>query len=518
MIIRKPYAFLIKNFKKIHLLLLLISMFVAYKLFSVSRFVNDFMLFGTYDFYANPITNYITWYVSLLLLVMSGLSVALIILLKYKKKPWKVYLIPFLEYLTLFFVLNMIKGFFNHFTNDIQTTDLRLSRDLLMIFMMGQVPAIFVFFMRVTGMDMKKFNFNSDAEFLELSEADREEFEISLDIDKNSFIRFYKKSKRNLGYFYLEHKAICNIIFGIIGVIIIYNFGHFLFVTNRSYKEGQKYYANGYNIVVKGSYYTNKNFKGEQISKKSNFVVVDLAITNVTGDKRTINVDNFHIKNGISDYISDGKSYEKDFQDYGNTNNRVRKIKIGETIRLILVYKVDKNLQKNRFVLCYQELDTNNILRKIKLKIKDVSEVKDYKTLKMNEDMEFTLKGNDQFLSLDEYEISKDIYYYINHCNTLICENEIQYYTAPEEFTVLKIVFSSSDFEGKDMIDFSNDYGKIVFIDNDNNERIVEFRKLFSKNTTGKIAYALVPEEIATSESIKIVYTIRNKIYTYVLK
>ena len=43
MIIRKPYAFLIKNFRKIHILLLAISLFVAYKLFDVTRFINDFM-------------------------------------------------------------------------------------------------------------------------------------------------------------------------------------------------------------------------------------------------------------------------------------------------------------------------------------------------------------------------------------------------------------------------------------------------------------------------------------------
>ena len=60
MIIRKPYAFLIKNFKKIHVLLLLLSLFVAYKTFGVSKFVNDFMQFGVYDIFKDPITKYIT--------------------------------------------------------------------------------------------------------------------------------------------------------------------------------------------------------------------------------------------------------------------------------------------------------------------------------------------------------------------------------------------------------------------------------------------------------------------------
>ena len=57
MIIRKPYAFLIKNFKRIHIVLLLLSLFVAYKVFDVSSFVNEFMKFGTYDYFKDPITN-----------------------------------------------------------------------------------------------------------------------------------------------------------------------------------------------------------------------------------------------------------------------------------------------------------------------------------------------------------------------------------------------------------------------------------------------------------------------------
>ena len=43
MIIRKPYAFLIKNFRKIHIVLLILSLFVAYKLINVNSFVYEFM-------------------------------------------------------------------------------------------------------------------------------------------------------------------------------------------------------------------------------------------------------------------------------------------------------------------------------------------------------------------------------------------------------------------------------------------------------------------------------------------
>ena len=170
MIIRKPYAFLIKNFKKIHILLLLISLFVLYRLFDVGNFVKEYMSFGTYDAYLNPITKHITFWLLLGIFVLVVGTASLIILLIYKKKPWKVYLIPFIEYLTLFFVLKMIKSFFIGYTYDVETTDLNMSRDLLAIFQILQLPAIGIFVMRVFGLDINKFNFNTDKEFFELSE------------------------------------------------------------------------------------------------------------------------------------------------------------------------------------------------------------------------------------------------------------------------------------------------------------------------------------------------------------
>ena len=58
-----------------------------------------------------------------------------------------------------------------------------------------------------------------DDEFLELSEADREEMEIGLNVDKYTFIRGFKRVVRHLKYFYLEHRGICRAIIGIVGFI-----------------------------------------------------------------------------------------------------------------------------------------------------------------------------------------------------------------------------------------------------------------------------------------------------------
>ena len=61
MIIRKPYAFLIKNFRKIHIFLLVLSVYVAYKLFDVNSYVSEFMRLGTYDMFGDPVENPLYW-------------------------------------------------------------------------------------------------------------------------------------------------------------------------------------------------------------------------------------------------------------------------------------------------------------------------------------------------------------------------------------------------------------------------------------------------------------------------
>lgn len=515
MIVRKPYAFLIKNFKKIHIFLLLLSCYVAFKLFNVSNFVSDFMRFGIYDVYGNPVTNYITFLTLLSIMLLVIGSGALLLLLRHKNKPWKVYLVPIIEYLALFFVLCMIKSFFNGYSSDIETTDLRMSRDLLMLFLIAQLPAIGIFAMRVFGLDIQKFNFNSDQEFLELSEEDREEIEISIDVDKNTFKRFFKRLTRNLKYFYIEHKAICRGVILILILILGYNSYKYMFVTRKAYSEGELYSANGYTITINNSYYTNKSYNGTLISKKSNFIVIDLTLKNNSAPRK-VKMDNFHVKNGASDFTTTQKVYAEEFQDLGTPYDSIKELKRDETVNLIVIYKVNKNLKKNRFVLYYQEED--GILRKIKLNLKDLSKIRETEALNLGDEISFKIKNKEQVIALDNYEISKDMSFTVRTCNTTRCGVDRQNYVAKDGYKVLKMEFASNGYEGKDMIDFSSDYGKIIYINSKNKETSLDFKYPFSKKATGKYIYALIPDEVEKSEKLEIVFTVRNEKYTYKLK
>ena len=512
MIIRKPYAFLIKNFKKIHIFLFVLSLFVAYKLVNVNGFVAEFMRFGTYDLYQNPVQNHISvWLLFAVFLLIIG-SVSLVLLLRYKQKPWKLYLIPVIEYFSLFFVLNIIRGFFKNYTDDVATTDLRMARDLLIMFLVIQLPSIAIFLVRGLGLDINKFHFNVDKEYLELNEEDREEIEIGINIDKNSFLRAYRRFLRNVRYFYLEHTKGCKLIFAIAIVFLGFNVYRIIFVTNKSYSEGDYYSANGYTMRINQAYFTDKDYKGNIISKNSNFIVVDINIQN-NSSPRKINLENFHLKNGTKDYVTTRKIYEKEFSDMGETYDSVKEVRRGEKLHFIIVYKVNNSLKKGKFVLYYQE--SGGILRKIKLKLKDVREIENPVVLQFGDYMDIDIQSNPDSISFDKYQVLTETDYLVRNCISTGCDVVNRKLTTDGSYKILQINFGSDTYVAKNVIDFLKSYGKIIYKDSSGLEEELKVIDLVGRSYFGKVIYLKVPNYIKEEDLLRMEFTIRNKQYIY---
>lgn len=516
MIIRKPYAFLIKNFRKIHIALLILGFYVFYKTVEVFGFVNEFMNLGVYDLYADPITKHITGLMQLSVLLMIIGSASFVLLLRHKKKPWKTYLVPFLVYLLLFFVLSMIKSFFRTYTDIVATTNIRLSRDLLMIFLIGQLPAMGIFIFRIFGVDIHKFNFNADLDNLDLDDKDREEIEIGLDIDIYTFIRLGRRFLRNLKYFYREHKLIsCSAIF-LVCAFFIYHSYIFLFVHNRTYKQGQVYNTNGYSITVLNSYYTDKDNTGNVISKDSNFVIVEFEVKN-NHESRSLDTSNFHLKAGSRDYSTTETTYSKEFEDLGTSYSRVRQIKKDEAFRFIIIYKVKKSTFKSRYVLYYQEKYGIFKLRKIKLKLKDLRKMEKTVTLSSGDFMDISLSNMEDSIGFESYAIDTDVTYKVNKCTTLNCQIQTKEFHSSQGFKVLSVEFFSDYFEAKNMIDFLSKYGKIDYKDSKGQSRSIDITIAVDKKYFGKVVYIKIPDEVASSSDIAFHFVIRNKDIIYQL-
>ena len=517
MIIRKPYAFLIKHFRKIHIFLLVLCGFIYYKNLQLSSFVNEFIKLGTYDSYAEPISNYVSSFSIISLVLMIIGSVVLLLLLKYKKKPWKLYLLPALEYIFILIIFLVTKNFFDSYTGGLESASIRAIRDLLFIETIFQYPTILIFLIRVFGVDLNKFNFKMDQEYLELNSEDREELEINFEFDKESLKRGTKRLIRNIGYVYQEHKLLIRTIIGILMVVLLYNSYKFVFVTNKSYKQGQSLNANGYTITINNSYYTDKDYTGNIVSEKSAFVILDLTIKNNV-QKREIDLNKFHVMNGVANYITTAKTFETEFQDFGKAYES-KELKRDESFNLIMIFKVDKELSPKRFVLYYQEFNNNEPhLRKIKLKLNDVSKIKKNKSMKLDDEFNFILKNKQETIIFDEYELIDNLDYSYRVCTSANCSTYTGKYAAKEGQKILKISFASNNFEGKDMIDFSTKYGKINYINKDSKKSTVEIKNPLNKTYYGKYLYVSVPAEVADSKSIELEYVIRNNRYVYKLR
>ena len=515
MIIRKPYAFLIKHFRKIHIVLFALAVYIYFKTTQTYSFVNEFINLSAYDSYNEPISKYVSIFAILCLLVLIVGSTSLMFLLRHKEKPWKAYLVPVIQYSIILVSFLAIRGYFNGYSGTESTTGLRVWKDLLLMSQFAQLAVFIVFIIRIFGIDLNKFNFKLDQEYLELDQSDREELEININIDKDAFKRGFKKFKRNFYYFYQEHKLLCRLAILIFLLIVGRNTYNYI-STHRSFKQGDTFTINGYTIKINDSYYSDKSYNGELISKKSGFVVVDLSITN-NMDRREVNLDKYHIINGVSNYTTTEKTYETEFKDLGKTYESLT-LKKDETKRLILIYKVDKKLKKNRFVLYYQEVNFNtSFMRKIKLKIKDLSEVKVKDTLELGDSLDLAIKNTEEIVSLDEYEISPTFNYTYRVCTSANCNSTILTYNAPIGYKALIIRYGSDTYEPDEMSSFVKEYGKITYTKN-GKEKTMDIVNALNNTYYGKLLYIRIPDEVVESPKINIEFTIRNNKYVYKIK
>ena len=522
MVVRKPYAFLIKHFKKIHIALLLFSLYIYYKVLRTNGFVVEFVSLGSYNASIDPISNYISLSLLLIIIIAFLGNLSLILLLRHKSKPWKAYLVPAIEYGVLLFVLIWTRNFFNLYDGTQTGMDIRLVRDIIFISMIGQFPIILIYAMRILGVDLQKFNFKMDEEYLEMAKEDREELEINFNIDYHMFIRLYNKTKRYLKYFYLEHKRICNGIILIIAIIILRRIAVFFFVTNKSYNEGDVYNANGYTIVIKNSYYTDKDKGGNIIEEGRAFVIVDISIRN-NWDSRKLNLNNFHIIKGIDNYSQSSTTHTLDFNDLGKTVNSVQEIKRDETIDTILIFKVKKDdrVRVNKYVLYYQEFNNrfDTHLRKIKLNIEDLSKIK--KTLNVNTEETMRIKTNDidEAIAFETPEILRETEYTIQECKTENrCAMNVDKITATDGTKIVKIPFSSKAFDGKEMVDFSTDYGKIIIKDSKEKDMEYAFKSAVNVKYYGKYLFITLRDtDLEVNKEIRLRYIVRNNEYLVTL-
>ena len=196
--------------------------------------------------------------------------------------------------------------------------------------------------------------------------------------------------------------------------------------------------------------------------------------------------------NGVNNYTPTEKTYETEFKDLGKAYDSVT-LKSGEESRMLLIYKVDKKLSVNRFVLYYQELEYNSRnLRKIKLKINDLSKIVTMKTLDLGESITMNLNNDEENINFESYEVVDEFSYDYKTCRTDNCTGTQATYKSPAGYKVIVIPFGSDTYEGKDMASLVANQGKIVYQNSKGKNKTIEIENALNRTYYGKYVYITI--------------------------
>ena len=189
MILRKPYAFLIKHFRLIHLFMFVLMAYMTYKANNMLSFFKDYIeangIIGVAE------SSYFSILIFIAGFLVIVLSVTVFFLMRYKKKPRTLYIV-------IAVISAIAMGLFVYLHGNIRTLEttvmtgrsVRLLRDISrfnfwLLFVMC-IPLI----VRGLGFDIRKFNFNKDLQELKLDEKVKE---IPNEIEDNSQSQIYKE-------------------------------------------------------------------------------------------------------------------------------------------------------------------------------------------------------------------------------------------------------------------------------------------------------------------------------------
>ncbi len=367
MILKKPYAFLIKHFRAVHLFLLIPMFYLIIKTKSIVSFFAEYIA-NDYTFkFDNVLSslsgNYINLFMYLAVIVILVVLMFLLIVLQKKEKPTKYYSISIIYYVGIFILLTTCFGIFEQIENDtLNMTFARIIRDLAFIIHYSQYIFVVFNIIRGVGFNLKKFNFKSDLIDLEIESEDSEEFEFLVGSDPYKAKRTARRLLRELKYYYLENKFIFTIVLVVLLVIvgtIIYR-GRDI---TKIYGENDSIAFGFINLKIKDSFISDLSHKGNVIKDGKAYVILQIDVSNRYAEEKEFNYGNLNlIVNGKQ--VSSAIHLGNYFIDYGNPYNG-SKIKSNSENAYVLVYEIKaKDIASNYSLVAFSGYNEKGAVNK----------------------------------------------------------------------------------------------------------------------------------------------------------
>ncbi|HOP65883.1 MAG TPA: hypothetical protein PLX66_02560 [Bacilli bacterium] len=533
MILKKPYAFLIKHFRLIHLFLAIAAIYLTYKTNKIVVFFNSYIKNGYRLTETNIASNYVTIFMYLAIIVILITALIIYLLFKEKDKPRKFYAYLIVYYILLFGLLTFAHGALSNLElTTVAAKTVRVYRDLSLIFSLPQYFFLVFALLRGIGFDIKKFNFSKDISELQIEAKDNEEFEFILDVPGYKVKRTLRRTLRELKYFVLENTFVLICVgvltLGIIGTTIYMNRS----TRIQTYKENQSFSYDNYKMQVLDSIITPLDYDGSILTEGKTYLVVSLSIINNTILEKELDTTDFRLL--VDDeIIYPTQSKNEHFIDLGDPYNN-EEIAEKDTSNYILIFELNEDQIKDKYTLRIQEslsFSDNEIIatyKEVTLIPTVIDTVKTDTAVALNEeiDLKDSSLSNSKLL-VSSYEITKSYKYNYTFCIDDECQVstdtiDATYQTEVEKTLLVLNYELTLDEEApytsniKNETSFFNNFLKIKYTYNDKEYTCVPTNR--TPNGMNNKVILEVDGKIKNASSITLVITIRNREYNITLK
>ena len=531
MILRKPYAFLIKHFKLIHFIMALCMGVLLYQTTILQNFFNEFAG-STQVIVDTNISNVLLGeYIYIFPVLVVIMSLIVLVLMSLKDKPRLYYFLNIVTYIGLIVLYIYASSTIGTMQKEIVDERIvRAIRDLLNLGFIVQLYTLFISLIRSIGIDVKKFDFREDAEALNLNVGDSEEFEVNIEFDSQTLKRNIKRQYRDFKYYFVENKYFLLIILTIIVILFSISIIKNITSTTKKYSVNQVFNVIGYNMAIENAYLIDSDTKLNKVTEDNNSLVV------VKFKIRTLNKTEKFVFGKLALQIGNNKYYHNNKYASAVTDlgtSYINQKLTDEFQEFVLVYEMPSSVENNDMKLVYTEQLVKGMFSNktddkiIPIKVTNLKEKKDEDKIMLNQ--EYTFGGG----LLNTYELkfrelSLNSTYHIDYkiCinNSAECYNYYEVVQPKLSGNIDKAIFKVSgqlnvpengNINSLDKLITS--FGSLVY-KTKGVEKKYQLKDQYNKTHDDGNYYFEINKEILDAEEVNLVLDVRNNKYIIKVK
>ena len=533
MILRKPYAFLIKHFRLLHAIITVCMVYLTYRTYKIYSYLSDYIRSGSLKVEKVDIDLIFNKTMFILPIVILLVLLILLIVMIRKHKPKTFYFANIIVYSVTLAIYLYIQTNLNEMQFVIVSSQLvKLLKDFSEMVIIAQLITSALCLIRAIGLDLNKFDFNKDLLELDIDDVDNEEFEVSVEVESSDVTRVFKRRMRFLRYFYVENRTKIRLLLVLVVVLTGITIGLNFVKRTDVLKQHKPFTVGRMTASVTNAYLIKNDYLGNSIFEKDTrrLIVITLKARS-TKKNDTINTAKTVLVIGKNTYYPTTE-YNKEISDLGTvyanqklTNEyksytlvyEVPKSEVERTIRFKFLSSIDTSKKKAQASYVSINLHLNNID-----KITNVEDREIGKIVKLNNEvLKKTVLRIDN-MKIDDTFVNK----YLFCLEEEECINSVEYIVPTLNSTQDKKVLQ---IDAKFVLDeeienplatnlgtLISNFAKISYVLDGKAYTVNSLENLkYSKSPKDNIAYFEVPKEIYNAEDIVFRIKIRNQEYRY---